>query len=285
MHIHETDVDFHVGLPARRANLSRQDHGSVMLGPGRKIPIQCRVDPILVFRDRHLAVVRRDGLCHSAEVSQRVVVDADPVGDVTAGHAFRIEIAAVGQRSHEYSHSGSDLRVVSVTEPQGFPCVIQLQVDAGIPLNMERCIPTAKPICVTPAILTVAQRSLAFYLACGVVFLPQVLQRLTLSCERTVDLLRVKLPIQLGFSTFPGLAVQALRDEFVGYVLRQRVGQLLAFPESLQKFVHRCFAVSSDGRDLSAAHSVREMQHQNSFVVHFRTSSMLDSSLSEVYPL
>lgn len=175
-----------------------------MLSPCRKIPVQCRVDPVFVFRDRHLAIVRCDGLRNTAEVGQCVVVDTDSVGDITTGHAFSVKILAVRQCRHKYSYLGFDFRVVTVAEPQGFPCIIQFQIDAGIPLNMERCIPAAKPVCVTSAVLAVTQRSFTFDFSCGVVFLPQVLQGFSLAGKHTVDLLRVKVPIQLAFRAFPG---------------------------------------------------------------------------------
>lgn len=234
----------YVGIPAGIANLDQQDHGSVVLGPCGEITVQSRGNPVLIFRGRNLAVVRGDGLRNTSGVSQGIVVGADPVGNVTAGRTLCIEILTVRQCRHEYGYLGFDLRVVSVTEQQGFPCVIQFHIDAGMSLDMERCIPIAKPVCVTPAVLAVVQRSFSLDLSCGVVFLPQMLQSLTLACKRAVDPLRVKLPIQFRFNALPGFAVQALRDKFVGYVFRQRVGQILALYKELEPL----FAVLSSVR-------------------------------------
>ena len=51
--------------------------------------------PVLIFCHCHLAVVRSNGLGDSAEVSQRVIVDSQPVCDVAAGHAFDVEVITV----------------------------------------------------------------------------------------------------------------------------------------------------------------------------------------------
>lgn len=82
------------------------------------------------------------------------------------------------------------------------------------------------------------------------------------------------------------LAGRAGRLYAVGDVLGQRIRQFITLPEAFQKFVHRGFSVTGCLCDLTAAHAARVVQCQNSFVVHVRTSSDLDSSyVEEVVPL
>ena len=66
-----------------------------MLCPGLEIPVQERVHPVPVPRDRDLAIVAGDYLGHASELIQGVVAHPDPVPDVAFGHALAVEVVAV----------------------------------------------------------------------------------------------------------------------------------------------------------------------------------------------
>jgi len=123
------DMSFYVRLPAGLSDFGGHDDGAVVFRLCLKILVQAGIDPVLVFRDGYLTVVRRDCLRNPAKVGQRVVVGSDPVEDVAAGHAFNVEIVAERQCGNKDGYGHSQTGIVTVVERQCFPGKIQFQID------------------------------------------------------------------------------------------------------------------------------------------------------------
>ena len=147
-----------------------------------ELPVQCRIDPILVFCYCNLAVVRCHGLRDSAEICNGVIVDAKPVCNIAAGHTFDVKVVAVGKRGYKYGYFGFPLRVMSVRQPQRLSGVVKFETNSRRTWNMECHVFTAKPPLITSAILPIAQRLFSVHFTGGIVFLPQVHERFTLAC-------------------------------------------------------------------------------------------------------
>ena len=124
MHRDDADMPFYIGFPARRADFCRKHDRSVVRRPCLEFRVQARINPILVLGNCNLAVIRRNGLRNAAEILQSVVVHANPVGDVAAGHAFNVEKIAERQGRNKDGDLRQRFRITDVTKPQGFACII-----------------------------------------------------------------------------------------------------------------------------------------------------------------
>ena len=147
-----------------------------------ELPVQCRIDPILVFCYCNLAVVRCHGLRDSAEICNGVIVDAKPVCNIAAGHTFDVKVVAVGKRGYKYGYFGFPLRVMSVRQPQRLSGVVKFETNSRRTWNMECHVFTAKPPLITSAILPIAQRLFSVHFTGGIVLLPQMLECFALAC-------------------------------------------------------------------------------------------------------
>ena len=63
-----------------------------MLCPFLKVLVHAGVNPVLVLLNGDLAVVGSDRLSDSPKIGKRIVVDPNPVADITAGDSFNVEI-------------------------------------------------------------------------------------------------------------------------------------------------------------------------------------------------
>lgn len=108
-----------------------------MFRPGLEIPVQERVHPVPVPRDRDLAVVAGDYLGHAPEVIKGIVAHPDPVPDITFGHTLAVEVVAVLQGGDEDRDLRREAGIPPVMEKQRLPREIKLQVDSRIPLDVE----------------------------------------------------------------------------------------------------------------------------------------------------
>ena len=169
MHGDDLHMTFYIGFPARFPDLGRQHYRSVVLGPGLKLFVNARVDPILVLGNSNLTVVRGNGLRDSAKVGQCVIVDTDPVADIAIGKSLDVEVVAERERGNEDRNRSQVVRITAVVDDQRFSGVIQFCIDSGITLDMEGDILVAHPVCIPPAILPVAERPFPVYFALCVV--------------------------------------------------------------------------------------------------------------------
>lgn len=76
MHGDDFYMAFYYRLPTRGLHFSWQNHSTVMVGPGLEVLVHAGIDPILVFRNSYLAVIRGNRLCDSAKVRNGIVVDS-----------------------------------------------------------------------------------------------------------------------------------------------------------------------------------------------------------------
>ena len=162
-----------------------------MGSPSLKFRIQARINPILVLSNRNLAVIRRNSLCDATEILQGIVVHADPVADIAAGHALNVEQIAERQGCNKDRDLGQCFQITDVTKPEVFPSKIQFRINAGIALNIEGYVFVAQPVGVPPAKLPVTQRPLSVNFALGVVQLPEMKQRLALLGQLPVNFLLI----------------------------------------------------------------------------------------------
>ena len=95
MHIDDADMSFHIRFPAGRTYFRRLDDCTVVFRPCLKVSVQRRTHPVFVLGNRYLAVIGSNRLRDTAKVVQRIVVDTEPVGNITAGHALDVEVVAV----------------------------------------------------------------------------------------------------------------------------------------------------------------------------------------------
>lgn len=140
-------------------HLRRGNYSIIVFSPGLKVLVECRVNPVLVFRDSNLAVVRSDSCRDTAEVVQCVIVDSEPVLYLAFCHSLGIEVFTVGQGCNEDSHLGRVLRGRTVMDNERLPGVIKLKVDARLVWDMDGYLLECQPFRVTPAVLAITQRS------------------------------------------------------------------------------------------------------------------------------
>lgn len=108
-------------------------------------------------------------------------------------------------------------------------------------------------------------------------------QSLALTCQRLVDRLFVKITIKKLISRYARLLVQQACNVFVSDILRKRIREFRAFPETLQELINSSFAtVAATFGDLASAEVIHEMKSQHSFVIHNRTSRYNISPLREI---
>ena len=155
MHGDDFYMAFYYRLPAWRLHFSWQNHSTVMVGPGLEVLVHAGIDPILVFRNSYLAVIRGNRLCDSAKVRNGIVVDTDPVAYIAGYHSFCVEVITERQRSHEDGDGSQFLWVATVAKNQGLSSIIQFRIHAGIALNMKCNFCAVQPVCITPAKLPV----------------------------------------------------------------------------------------------------------------------------------
>lgn len=172
MHGHDFDMTFYIGLPPRRFDLGRHNDGAVVLGPSLKILVDARIDPVSVFCNCHLTVVRDDGLSDAAKVGKGIVVDPDPVADIAAGHTLNVEIIAVGHGSNKDRDRDSLLWISSIMDAQRLSGEVQLQIDTGIALNVEGDLIALEPLRIPPAKLAVTEGPAAVYNAGSIILFP-----------------------------------------------------------------------------------------------------------------
>ena len=209
-------MPLYIRLPAGLPNLGRHDDGAVVFSPGLKVLVQARIDPIFVFGNGHLAIIRRNRLCDPTKIGNGIVVHPDPVADIAAGHSLDIEIIAVRQCRHKDGYFGGHLQIAAVVNAQRLSGIIQFCIDSGKPLNVEGNLGAVEPIRISPAKLAVAQRLSSVHCSCGVVLLPQMLERFPFLRQGTMYFFRVEIPVEFRIYVVASLLIQAPGDEFVG---------------------------------------------------------------------
>ena len=108
-----------------------------MLCPCLEIFIQNRTDPILVFRNRYFAIVWGNSWRYSSKIGKSIVVNPDPVFDVTLGHPFSVKVIAVSKSCNKNGDFRGFFRISAIMQIQLFPCIVQLKVYARVTLDMK----------------------------------------------------------------------------------------------------------------------------------------------------
>ena len=244
-----------------------------MFSPGLEVLVQAGANPVLILGNSNFAVIRRDSLCDPAEIRDCVVINPNPVADVATGHPFKVEKIAERKRCHKYGDRCSCFRITPIMKAQSFSSIVQFCIDTRETLDVESNVDAVEPIGVTPTKLTVAQRPPSVYDTDCLVLLPKMLQRLALLGQGTMDFLRVEISVQFTIDQIASFLVQKTCNEFVCNVFRQRIRQLVAFPEAFKKLADSGFPITCCRCDFPAAHSIGKMDCEHSLVVHMRTSS------------
>lgn len=68
---------------------------------------------------------------YTAEVSKSIVVNAEPVCNIAAGHAFDVKVVAVGKRGYKYGYFGFSIWTAPVAQPQRLSGVVKFEADTG----------------------------------------------------------------------------------------------------------------------------------------------------------
>ena len=191
-----------------------------MLCPCLEIFIQDRADPVLIPGNRHLTVIRRNCRSHAAKIGQSVIIYPDPVPDITFRHAFGIKVITVGEGCNKDGDLCGLFRVPAVMQIELLSCIIQLEIDTGITLDVEGQLFGISPFAVTPAILAIVHWLLPVYDTYGIVFLPQMLQGLPFAGQSFIDSFLVKIPIEESIRRYTRLFIKHAFDVFIRDICR-----------------------------------------------------------------
>ena len=133
--------------------------------------IQDRVDSVLGPGNRHLAAIRGNRRGHTTKIGQCIIVRPDQVPDFAFCHAFDIKIITVGKSSDQDGNLCGLFLVPMVMQIELLSDVAQLEIDAGITLDVKGKLFGISPFAVTPAVLAIfflstASMVLYFYHRC-----------------------------------------------------------------------------------------------------------------------
>ena len=101
VHGNDLDMPFYSWFPARGFYLRWCNHGVVMFSPGLKVFVHNRTYPVLVPVYCDFAVIRCNCRCHSTKICESIVINTDPVFNVTINHALCVEVIAVSERCNK----------------------------------------------------------------------------------------------------------------------------------------------------------------------------------------
>src|SRR5699024_6230055 len=133
---------------------------------------------VLIPGNCYFTIIRGDRWGHAAKIGQRIIVDPNPVPDITFGHSFSVKVITVGESCDKNGYLCGLFRVPAVMQIELFSRIVQFEIDAGITLDVEGQLFGIRPFAVTPAVLAVAHWLLPIYDTYGIVFLPQMFQGL-----------------------------------------------------------------------------------------------------------